>query len=263
MERYQRKINHAKRKKLIAGYKLPGAVGPSSSVPLKVDEDTNAAVVNNGIVSFAQGMSGLSREYTRKSYLLASSYVSDVLRITRGTQAWYDEFIKVMTGLGWMPVRSNFERVSSSGKGLTVQLSALNIIATTLASMALSGPLLAALPKLAADAMDTLKQQPSPFDLFKRNTTLHNGGDFGLASCSEHDGEVMMVLVIYSVRGVSKQLGIPFIEWDSSSFEAFSGSTCLTLSTSLVNENTLRLMRESAGDKVQLAIARYRIQGTR
>ncbi|KAF1031276.1 MAG: hypothetical protein GAK37_00875 [Pseudomonas sp.] len=259
MERQHRKINSAKRRKLIAAYKLPGASGEPSSAPLRVDDGFNAAVVNNGVISFVEGMSGLSREYTRKSYLLASSYVSDVLNIGRGTEAWYDAFIKVMTSLGWMPVRSSFERVSHSGKGLTVQLSALNIIAATLASTSLAGPLLAVLPKLAAQAVEALKQQPSTFDLFKRNTTVHNGGDFGLASCSEQDGEVMMVLVIYSAHGVSKQVGIPFIEWDSASFEAFSGRTCLTLNTALVNEKTIRLMRESAGDKVQLAIAQYRI----
>jgi len=31
------------------------------------------------------------------------------------------------------------------------------------------------------------------------------------------------------------------------------------LNTSVVNEKTIQLMRESAGDKVQLAIAKYRI----
>jgi len=33
----------------------------------------------------------------------------------------------------------------------------------------------------------------------------------------------------------------------------------LLLNTSVVNEKTLQLMRESAGDKVQSAIAQYRI----
>ena len=97
------------------------------------------------------------------------------------------------------------------------------------------------------------------FELFKRNSTVHQGGDFGLASCAETAGEVMMVLVTYSTHGVSKQLGLPFLEWDSSSVEAFSGQTCLVLNTSVVNEKTIQLMRESAGDKVQLAIAKYRI----
>ena len=111
----------------------------------------------------------------------------------------------------------------------------------------------------AADALEALKQQPSSFELFKRNSTVHQGGDFGLASCAETDGELMMVLVTYSTQGVNKQVGLPFLEWDSSSFEAFSGQTCLVLNTSVVNEKTIQLMRESAGDKVQLAIAKYRI----
>ncbi|MEW5509438.1 hypothetical protein [Pseudomonas antarctica] len=259
MERQHRRINSVKRRKLIAAYKLPGAPGAQASVPMGADDDSNAAVVNNGVISFIEGMSALNREYVRKSYLLASSYVSDVLKVQRGTEAWYDEFIKVMVSLGWLPVRSRFERVSRSGKGLTVQLAALNIIAAMLASMSLAGPLLTALPKLAADALEALKQQPATFDLFKRNSSVHQGGDFGLASCAETEGEVMMVLVTYSSHGVSKQVGLPFLEWDSASFEAFSGQTCLVLNTAVVNETTLQLMRESAGDKVQLAIAKYRI----
>lgn len=226
---------------------------------MDAEDDCNAAVVNNGVISFVEGMSALNREYIRKSYLLASSYVSDVLKIHRGTEAWYNEFIKVMVSLGWMPVCSSFERVSSSGKGLTVQLATLNIITAMLASTSLVGPLVAALPKLAAEALEALKQQPATFELFKRNCAVHQGGDFGLASCVETDGEVTMVLVTYSSQGVSKQVGVPFLEWDSSSFEAFSGQTCLVLNTSVVNEKTIRLMRESAGDKVQLAIAKYRI----
>ena len=259
MERHHRRINSTKRRKLIAAYKLPGAPGKHAALPFDSDDDCNAAVVNNGVISFAEGLSALNREYIRKSYLLASSYVSDVLKVQRGSEAWYDEFIKVMISLGWFPVRSRFERISRAGKGLTVQLAALNIIAAMLATTALSGPLLTALPKLAADALEALKRQPASFDLFKRNCTVHEGGDFGLASCAENDGELMMVLVTYSTHGVSKQLGLPFLEWDSSSFEAFSGQTCLVLNTSVVNEKTIQLMRESAGDKVQLAIAKYRI----
>jgi len=259
MERHHRRINTTKRRKLIAAYTLPGASGKHAAVPLDTEDDFNAAVVNNGVISFAEGLSGLKREYVRKSYLLASSYVSDVLKIHRGTEDWYDEFIKVMVSLGWLPVRSSFERVSRSGKGLTVQLAALNLIATLLASTSLSAPLLGMLPKLAADALEALKQTPASFELFKRNSSVHQGGDFGLASCAEIDSELTMVLVTYSTHGVSKQTGLPFLEWDSSSFEAFSGQTCLVLNTSVINEKTIQLMRESAGDKVQLAIAKYRI----
>lgn len=259
MERHHRRINPTKRRKLIAAYKLPGASGKPAPLALDTEDDFNAAVVNNSVISFAEGLSGLNREYVRKSYLLASSYVSDVLKVHRGTEEWYDEFIKVMVSLGWLPVRSSFERVSRSGKGLTVQLAALNLIATMLASTSLSAPLLTVLPKLAADALEALKQTPASFELFKRNSAVHQGGDFGLASCAETDGELTMVLVSYSTHGVSKQVGLPFLEWDSSSFEAFSGQTCLVLNTSLVNEKTIQLMRESAGDKVQLAIAKYRI----
>ncbi|MEB2644789.1 hypothetical protein WH299_03755 [Pseudomonas sp. MYb541] len=259
MERHHRRINNKKRRKLIAAYKLPGAPGKRAALPPDTEDDFNAAVVNNSVISFAEGLSGLNREYVRKSYLLASSYVSDVLKVHRGTEDWYDEFIKVMVSLGWLPVRSRFERVSGAGKGLTVQLAALNIIAAVLASSTLSGPLLTALPKLAADALEALKQTPASFELFKRNSSVHQGADFGLASCVQTDGELMMVLVTYSSHGVSKQVGLPFLEWDSSSFEAFSGQTCLVLNTSVVNEETIQLMRESAGDKVQLAIAKYRI----
>ncbi len=259
MERHHRRINNKKRRKLIAAYKLPGAPGKRAALPPDTEDDFNAAVVNNSVISFAEGLSGLNREYVRKSYLLASSYVSDVLKVHRGTEDWFDEFIKVMVSLGWLPVRSRFERVSGAGKGLTVQLAALNIIAAVLASSTLSGPLLTALPKLAADALEALKQTPASFELFKRNSSVHQGADFGLASCVQTDGELMMVLVTYSSHGVSKQVGLPFLEWDSSSFEAFSGQTCLVLNTSVVNEETIQLMRESAGDKVQLAIAKYRI----
>ena len=259
MERHHKRIISAKRRKLIAAYKLPGSRGLNSAMPVDMADDSNAAVVNNGVISFVEGMSALNREYIRKSYLLASSYVSDVLKIHRGTEAWYDEFIKVMVSLGWLPTRSSFERVSRSGKGLTVQLAVLNMITAMLASTSLAGPVLAALPKLAADALEAMKQQPASFELFKRNSTVHQGGDFGLASCAESAGEVTMVLVTYSSYGVSKQVGLPFLEWDSSSSEAFSGQTCLVLNTSVVNEKTIQLMRESAGDKVQLAIAKYRI----
>jgi len=85
--------------------------------------------------SESEGLSGLNREYIRKSYLLASSYVSDVLKIQRGTEAWYDEFIKVMISLGWLPVRSSFERVSQSGKGLTVRFDRFKFIPESLAEL--------------------------------------------------------------------------------------------------------------------------------
>ncbi|MEB0255803.1 hypothetical protein QN394_28605, partial [Pseudomonas sp. 5S2] len=78
------------------------------------------------------------------------SYVSDVLNDQRGSEAWYEEFIKVMDSLGRLPLRSRFERVSRAGKGQTVQLAALNIIASLLTSTALYGPQHSAMQKLAA-----------------------------------------------------------------------------------------------------------------
>lgn len=260
MERKHKRINMAKKSKLIATYRLPESAQSSGGpLPAEAQVDLNGAVINNSVFSFVAGMSHLNKEYTRKSYLLASSYVSDVLNVTRGSQAWYDEFITVMTSLGWLPIRSSFERVTTSRKGLTVQMAALNIISSTVASTSLAGPLAMALPKLAADAFDALKQQAAPFDLFKRNIVTHEGGDFGLASCSEVDGEVLMILVTYSAHGVSKKLGVPFFEWDSSTVEAFSGQTCLMLNPAVVNEATLKQLRRSAGDKVLQAIAQYRI----
>ena len=171
MERNNRRINSAKRRKLIAAYRLPGAssLSPGLSAPVKLegDDELNAAVVNNSVMSFVEGMTSLNKEYTRKSYLLASSYVSDVLRIARGTEAWYNEFIKVMSSLGWMPVRSSFERVYTTRKGLSVQLAALNLVAATVASTFLSGPLISALPKRLGEAIEALKQLPASFELFK------------------------------------------------------------------------------------------------
>ncbi len=260
MERKHKRINVAKKNKLIAAYRLPMSTpSPGSPPPVQADGDLNGAVINNSVFSFVAGMSRLNKEYTRKSYLLASSYVSDVLKVGRGTQAWYDEFIKVMTSLGWLPIRSSFERVTTSVKGLTVQMAVLNIISSTVASTFLSGSLAMALPRLAADAFEALKQLAAPFDLFKRNIVNHEGGDFGLASCSEVDGEVLMVLVTYSAHGISKKVGVPFFEWDSSTVEAYSGQTCLMLNPAVVNEATIKQLRESAGDKVLLAIAQYRI----
>ena len=260
MERKHKRINLAKKNKLIAAYRLPLSSRPAGSpAPMQADGDLNGAVINNSVFSFVAGMSRLNKEYTRKSYLLASSYVSDVLKVGRGTQAWYDEFIKVMGNLGWLPIRSSFERVTTSVKGLSVQVAALNIITSTVASTFLSGSLAMVLPKLAADAFDALKQLSAPFDLFKRNIVNHEGGDFGLASCSEVDGEVLMVLVTYSAQGVSKKVGVRFFEWDSSTVEAFSGQTCLMLNPAVVNEATLNQLRRSAGDKVLQAIAQYRI----
>lgn len=61
MERHNRRINSAKRRKLIAAYKLPGASGSGQLAPVDRDDDFNAAVVNNSVISFVEGMSGLNR----------------------------------------------------------------------------------------------------------------------------------------------------------------------------------------------------------
>eukprot|EP01030_Chromulinospumella_sphaerica_P022786 gene22786-22781_t len=91
MERKHKRINLAKKNKLIAAYRLPLSSRPAGSpAPVQADGDLNGAVINNSVFSFVAGMSRLNKEYTRKSYLLASSYVSDVLKVGRGTQAWYD-----------------------------------------------------------------------------------------------------------------------------------------------------------------------------
>lgn len=219
----------------------------------------NAAVVNNALVSFVGGMSSLGREYTRESYLLASSYVTDVLKAPRGSESWFDEFIKVMTGLGWLTLRSSFERESSTRTGLTLELLALKALAGVIASVSLPGAWGASLPQVALAALEGLKENKSAFDLFKKNTGTKQGGDFGLVSCVETRGEVMMAVVNISAASRYKVLGIPFLEWESSSAEVFSGRACLALDMLSINEAAISLLRGSVGDKVLTAIAQYKI----
>lgn len=219
----------------------------------------NAAVVNNALVSFVAGMSSLGKEYTRESYLLASSYVTDILKVPRGSEAWYDEFIKVMTRLGWLTLRSSFERESSTHNGLTLELLALKALAGIVASVSLPGAWGATLPQVAMAALEGLKENKSAFDLFKKNIGTKQGGDFGLVSCAETQGEVMMVLVNISAMSRYKVLGVPFLEWKNASAEVFSGRACLALDMSTINEAVIELLRGSVGDKVLTAIAQYRI----
>ncbi|MHC6227623.1 hypothetical protein ACYU03_23140 [Pseudomonas sp. X10] len=195
--------------------------------------NNTAAVVEQSLMAFGAGMSAKSRTDVKNSYQFASLVASKKHDQEGESEAWFQEFLKVMQDCGWVMARRSYEREHASSQSLTlgaIAFKAINGVGTVF----LGGPVGTALNKLAGDALNKLGLVNEAQEVFKRNVKSKSNATVGLASCIEtREGEVVLGMsAIHSGVG-QKDLDVVVFEWKSTATSYYTGTAALSFNKSL------------------------------
>lgn len=191
---------------------------PSSRIGFfSVDETKpEAMVTSDTIVSIVAGMSRENKLIVRRTVQFCSMVASN--EHPRGGVAWFDRYEELLGLCGWVSPQWSTTDYSASNTRFTMDQVALDILKSAIVAAALPGPASVLLLKVAADAVDALKDDEKPLRLFEQSSKKHNGAKFAIAASAQSDeGDVVMAMGALDFRTSLSVTNVLFWEWSRSS----------------------------------------------
>jgi hypothetical protein len=204
----------------------------------------SAAAVDAGSqVSFVVGLTDQQKSDTLNSTLLAQLAASKQVNRDSDPQAWYDQYINVLSQVGWVLQNFSFTQYQASGSTFDVN----TVVLEVLAEVATGDELSAATATLAA-----LEANPSGDGATLLNTETHSAsqGNFQIAVASNVNGTVIMKLGVFYFSTTDTIVQILGFRFGSSSTSFFKDAEVINL-----NNDVYSLVRDAViaklGDKAQ------------
>ncbi len=222
-------------------------------------EPADGAVVGSNLLAFAEGVSRQSKEDVMDSFLFATLVANKAFNPETQSVEWYAQFNKVLSTVGWLSASWSYARYRSSHQRFTMDQAGLEILGSAIAAASLPGPASAAMLKVAADAVNAMKDQEKPLRLFERQTKSHSGANFRIGACAESaDGTVNLAMAAVNFLATSQVTNVLFWEWNSEEVQTFRGEDYLLLNTRLY-EGHRDLIKQRLGNSAQTAIEEFEI----
>lgn len=178
-------------------------------------EPPQAAVANNNLLAFAEGVSRQNKQDVMDSFLFATMAANKQFNPQSQSQEWYARFNRVLTTLGWLSANWSYSRYRAAQQRFTMEQAGLEILASAIAAAALPGPASAAMLKVAADAVKALQAQEKPLSLFERKSKAHSGASFRIGTCVESaDGTVNVAMGAVNFLADADVTNVLFWEWN-------------------------------------------------
>lgn len=228
---------------------------------LPSDDELRAtgAVVEGNIVAFTEGMALQNKEDIMDSLLFASLVANKAFNQKTHRVEWYEKYTKVLTTLGWLPTNVQFEASRASAQRFTMEQEGLEVIGSIIAAAALPVTVSAAMLKVAADTVNTLKRSEKPLRLFERQSKANHGGSVRIVTCNEsEDGTVTVVLGAVSFSTRTEVTNVLFWEWNRADVETYKNGDGLGFNARYYG--TLRdAIQAKLGDRGLAAIEEFEI----
>ncbi|SDW93982.1 hypothetical protein SAMN05444064_10944 [Pseudomonas syringae] len=234
-------------------------VGGDTTGATASDEGAEAAVVEGGLIAFAEGVSRLNKNDVLDSFLFATLAANKAFSAETQSDQWYDKFNEVLSAIGWLSSQWNYSRYSAAQERFTMDEVGLDILGSAITAAALPGPASLLMLKVAADAVAALSAKKEPLRLFESQTKMHSGGSFRIASCIEsEDGTVNLAMGAVSFQADSEVTNVLFWEWQDTNVKTWKGENNLVLNTGRYALHR-ELIQQKLGDSAKRAIDAFEI----
>jgi hypothetical protein len=220
------------------------------------EEVSEAAVVNDAVVSIVAGMSKKNKEIVKDSVLYASLRADS--DFPDGGVQWYNAFKTYLGNCGWPPQSAGLSGYTVSNSRFTMEQEGLKILASAITAAALPGPTSALMLKVAKDAMDVLQSSEKPLRLFESSSKKYSGAKFAIVSAVEIDEEVVMTLGAVDFNTSINVTNVLFWEWNSSTVKIKRAESCLILNQRHF-EDIAKTLREKLTENARKAVLEFDI----
>ncbi|QKZ02848.1 hypothetical protein [Pseudomonas eucalypticola] len=184
-----------------------------------------AAVVANGLLAFVKGVSKKYRQDAQNAYLYATMAADKKCGNYGEGEQWYKVFCDVMGLAGWVVKESSFRSYNATERNFSMEKVAIEILkgAVIAAAMGPAGTVSAL--ETARKAVDAVGKDDEAVTLFDRSAKKDRGGNFGIGSVVEEDGDVCMALGIVQYKGAKATTSVLFSKWDRADLEIYQAKT--------------------------------------
>lgn len=238
---------------------LTAMAQPPAATPQASTAPAEAAVVGGSLVAFAQGVSRQNKDDVMDSLLFATLAADRRYSQEKQTDEWYRQFHTVLSTLGWVGTQWNYARYHANHQRFSMDRVGLEVVESAIMAAALPGPASLAMLKVAKDAVTALSKKEGPLRLFERQSKMHRGGNFRIASCTEsEDGDVSIAMGAVAFQSMLSITNVLFWEWNNTDVKTYKGENYLTLNSRLYSGHR-ELVRNKLADRVKTAIEEFDI----
>lgn len=189
-------------------------------------KDMQGAVDVGSVLSFVDGVRPEEREDVLYSVQLAQRAASGKFDRHAEIEKWYNAYVDVLQGLGWVVEKFVFARHDQSEGELKMDESALSIVAS-----AATGGMLTVLTA-AITALRGLADKDHAIGLFERFAAADESGNFQLGAVERSDnGAMAMALGAFYYKSRDRRRKFLFWTWGANDVDFWTSAQKLTLNT--------------------------------
>lgn len=190
--------------------------------------DTGMLVEGN-VLACGAGMSEQNRQDVMNAFHFATLAADKNFNVEDDGSSWYNEFLEAMKIVGFVISNRRFERETSSEASLVVGTVALRAIGVAGEAL-LGGTVLADLAKKAFEALSVIESDARVLEHKYKNKS---SGMVGMASCTEKDGQVQMVMSCVHASNPDVDEDLLGVQLKVGSSAYYSGTAVLRLNKSV------------------------------
>lgn len=193
--------------------------------PLSAETDKpTASLIKGQVTAFSGNLSGQDKqdiEYTTLAAQLNSDIVVPDNQSFESMQAWFANYSKVMSNLGWV-MSFSWEKYKAASQGLSVDAVIIEVL-TAVASQ--NG---AAIAKAAIDAIGKLPRDGNRIKLFNNSTMSDKAGKFLLGVASKENESLSLAFGAFALDFKTRDTTVLWFNWKSSDVSIYKDQKVAT-----------------------------------
>jgi hypothetical protein len=189
-----------------------------------VTDRPSAALIKGQVTAFSGNLSGQDKqdvEYTTLAAQLNSDVVVPDNQSFEQMQAWFANYSKVMSNLGWV-MSFNWEKYQAGSQGLSVDAVILQVLAAVASENG------AAIAKAALDAIGKLPQEGGRIKLFNNSTMGDRAGKFLLGVAAKENEAISLAFGAFAMDYKTRDTTVLWFNWKSSDVSIYKDQKVAT-----------------------------------
>lgn len=177
------------------------------------DTDAQALVVGSGLVVAAQDVPAQTRADLINCTLFAQLAASGSIADSSDVTAWYAEYFKALTALGWSQHDTEFKQYKASGASLEAHKSIIKVLGLLL------GPQVAAVTLVTQtlEALQSMNENSPWITLFDQQSATTRTARFQVATAQYVDtDELEVALIAFDLKSKQKLTQVLFFKFNKS-----------------------------------------------
>ena len=200
----------------------------AAPAPTSPTKDLDAVILASTLVGYGDKITLENMAIIENLIKFAKLEAND-LAPQNDPEEWFHQFLRCMDEVGCLVADSGYTVYEKSSLSLTMDNVIVDIAKTAVDAAIASQPAAAAFSAITGSALDALKKEPEPLNIFHREVTKDKGVRLAIMPCDQlANGMIITSLSSIDSIGEDDQGAPLFFDWKTSSRSIFRGNAFIT-----------------------------------